>query len=141
MSYVLQLQFETNSVSSSFLSAFLDSIVACLLVIFVITSAVFVTRGFSQWCTCVTERFPSCEDASSFMKIKDMPEVETSGFYLTMQTVQFGVWTSLVAWVTLLVLAARKLFVYHERENIIVTMARERSRYSGRSYNSVESDE
>ena len=68
------------------------------------------------------------------MKIKDAADVDTSGFFLEMQTAQFGVWTCFVSWVMLLVLAARKLFVYHERENIIVSMARERSRYQGPPY-------
>lgn len=104
--------------------------------IFVLTSAIFVTRGLSQWCTSVTERFPSCE-AASVMKVKDMPNIRADGFFLEMQTAQFGIWTCLVSWVMLLVLAARKLFVYHERENIIVSMARERSRYAGPSYDSV----
>jgi hypothetical protein len=122
-------------VPSSFLSAFLDTIVASIMCIFVTTSAIFVTKGLSQWCSTVTERFPSCE-AASVMKIKDT-DIRVDGFFLEMQTAQFGIWTCLVTWVMLLVLAARKLFVYHERENIIVSMARERSRFSGPSYDSV----
>ena len=58
-------------------------------------------------------------------------DVSPIGFFIEMGSVQFGIWTSLVAWVLLLVLASRKLFVYHERENIIVSMARERQRYAG----------
>ena len=72
------------------------------------------------------------------MKIKNMPDVDASGFYLEMQTALFGVWTCFVSWVMLLVLAARKLFVYHERENIIVSMARERSRYPAPSYEGLD---
>ena len=41
---------------------------------------------------------------------------------------------SLVSWSLLVVLAGRKLFVYHERENIIVSMARERQRYTNSGY-------
>jgi hypothetical protein len=43
----------------------------------------------------------------------------------------------LVGWVLLLVLAARKLFVYHERENIIVSMARSRQQYTAPDYTPV----
>lgn len=71
------------------------------------------------------------------MDIKDAPDIKTDGFFLEMQTVQFGIWTCLVSWVMLLVLSARKVFVYHERENIIVSMARERSRYPGPSYDAI----
>ncbi|UYV80456.1 hypothetical protein LAZ67_19000220 [Cordylochernes scorpioides] len=44
---------------------------------------------------------------------------------------QFGIWGSFVTWVFLSVLACWKLAQYHERERIIVSMARERRRIIG----------
>lgn len=87
---------------SSFLSAFLDSIIAGIMVLFVVAAAIFVTRGFSQWCSSVTERFPSC-GVASVMKIKDEPDIDAAGFFLEMQTAQFGIWTCLISWTMLLV--------------------------------------
>jgi len=83
----------------------------------------------------MTERFPSCE-VSEAMQVKGMPDLDASGFFLEMGTVQFAIWTSLVFWVMIFVLSSRKVFVFHERENIIISMARERMRYAGPSYDS-----
>lgn len=106
------------------------------MVILVVISAIFVTRGFSTFCSAVTERFPHCEVASSELRIKG-EDIDASGFFLEMGTVQFGIWTSLVFWVTLFLLSARKVFVLHEKENIIIAMARERLRYDTPSYDAV----
>lgn len=51
---------------------------------------------------------------------------------------QFGIWTLFVTWVLLLVLAGRKLFIYHERENLIVSMSRDRRRYAAHGYNNLD---
>ena len=107
--------------------------------ILVITSAYFVTRGFSAWCSAITARFPQCE-VSEVMEVKGCPDIDLRGFFLEMGTVQFAIWTGLVFWVVLFVLAARKVFVFHERENIIISMARERMRYAGPSYDSYDYD-
>jgi hypothetical protein len=129
--------FLCKSTESSFLAAFLDTVVALFMSLLVITSAYFVTRGFSTWCSAITERFPQCE-TSEVMEIKGCPDINPRGFFLEMGTVQFAIWTALVFWVVLFVLAARKVFVFHERENIIISMARERMRYAGPSYDSYD---
>jgi hypothetical protein len=128
--------FLYKGLDSSFLSAFMDALLAMVNSLVIIVAAVFVSGGFSYWCSAVTERFASCETAS-VMKIGLDSGIIATGFFIEMGSVQFGIWTSLVSWVLLLVLAARKLFVYHERENIIVSMARERQRYAGTGYHDV----
>lgn len=125
--------FLCKNTDGSFLSAFLDTVISIIMIILVITSAYFVTRGFSTWCSAITERFPQCE-VSEVMQIRGCPDINPKGFFLEMGTVQFAIWTALVFWVMLFVLSARKVFVFHERENIIISMARERNRYAGPSY-------
>lgn len=90
-----------------------------------------MTKGFSIWCSAVTERFASCQVSEAAMTIYELPDIITSHFFIEMGTVQFGIWTSLVLNVFLLALASRKVFVFHERANIAVSMAKERLRYSG----------
>lgn len=134
MSYFLR-----KGVDSSFISAFWDTIVALLSVAFTILAAIFVTGGFSKWCRAVTQRFSSCEAGQGILSISNPDGViNTSSFYIQMGTVQFGIWTLFVTWVLLLVLAGRKLFIYHERENLIVSMSRDRRRYAAHGYNNLD---
>jgi len=127
---IRMIRLMNHGEDSSFLSAFIDTLVALILSLLVLTDAIIVTVGFSSWCTSVTQRFDSCETASSVMIIGKDSGINSSGFFIQLGSVQFGIWTALVCWVLLLVLAARKLFVYHERENMIISMARERQRIS-----------
>ncbi|RWS25533.1 transmembrane protein 179-like protein [Leptotrombidium deliense] len=106
----------------------MDVVVCVIFAVISLVNAILVSGGFASWCSAVTKRFPSCESAT-VMKIGKDSDIDPSGFFIQIGTVQFGIWTLLVSWVLLLVLAGRKLFIYHERENIIVSMARERQRY------------
>ncbi|RWS07455.1 transmembrane protein 179-like protein [Dinothrombium tinctorium] len=120
--------FISKGLDSSFLSAFGDVVLCVVFAISSLVNAILVSGGFSTWCSAVTQRFPSCETAT-VMKIGKDTHIDPSGFFIEIGAVQFGIWTLLVCWVLLLVLAGRKLFIYHERENIIISMARERQRY------------
>jgi len=119
---------------STFLSAFIDTVLSLIATILVLTDAVIVTKGFSIWCRSVAIRFDSCETAASVMVIGKDTNIDPKGFFLELGSVQFGIWSLMVCWVLSLVLASRKLFVYHERENMIVSMARERQRHLGSDY-------
>ncbi|CAG2159588.1 unnamed protein product [Oppiella nova] len=120
---------------STFLSAFVDTVLALMATLLVLTDAILVTKGFSVWCQSVAQ---SCETASSVMVIGKDSDIDPKGFFLELGSVQFGIWSLLVCWVLTLVLASRKLFVYHERENMIVSMARERHRHIGSDYTRLE---
>ncbi|XP_064490048.1 transmembrane protein 179-like [Ornithodoros turicata] len=110
---------------SSFLSAFIDCVVSIAVMLLVLTMSILVSDGFRTWCHAITQRFPACEDAS-VTQISKPDNVDTVGFYMHIGTAQFGAWSSWVCWVLQAVLCTRKLCVYHERENIIISMARER---------------
>ncbi|KAH7939485.1 hypothetical protein HPB52_013164 [Rhipicephalus sanguineus] len=110
---------------SSFLSAFLDSVVSVIVMLLVFTTSVLVSDGFRAWCRAITQRFPACEDAS-VTQISKPDHVDTVGFYMHVGTAQFGAWSSWVCWVLQAVLCTRKLCLYHERENLMISMARER---------------
>uniref|UniRef100_A0A023GGQ3 Putative conserved plasma membrane protein n=1 Tax=Amblyomma triste TaxID=251400 RepID=A0A023GGQ3_AMBTT len=112
-------------IDSSFLSAFLDSVVSVIVMLLVFTTSVLVSDGFRAWCRAITQRFPACEDAS-VTQISKPDHVDTVGFYMHVGTAQFGAWSSWVCWVLQAVLCTRKLCLYHERENLMISMARER---------------
>ncbi|KAH8031002.1 hypothetical protein HPB51_012470 [Rhipicephalus microplus] len=82
---------------SSFLSAFLDSVVSVVVMPLVFTTSVLVSG-----------RLPGVVPSHH-------PAIPS-----------FGAWSSLVCWVLQAVLCARKLCLYHERENLMISMARER---------------
>lgn len=77
----------TSLFHSTFLSAFVDTVLAAVMTLLIVPSAVFVTRGFSTWCSAVSERFPSCEIAT-IMKISGEPEINPTGFFIIMGTAQ-----------------------------------------------------
>ncbi|CAG2107379.1 unnamed protein product, partial [Medioppia subpectinata] len=123
-----------KGVDSTFLSAFMDTVLSILATILVVSDAVIVTKGFSVWCQSVEQ---SCETAASVMVIGVNSGIDPKGFFLELGSVQFGIWFLLVCWVFSLVLASRKLFIYHERENMIVSMTRERQRHIGNDYTHI----
>ncbi|XP_053205914.1 transmembrane protein 179-like [Panonychus citri] len=131
--------FLRKGVDSSFISAFWDTVIAFVFVGLTILDAIFVTSGFSRWCSSVSQRFSSCEAGQGILHItQDNQEINTTNFFIQMGTVQFGIWTLFVSWVLLLVLAGRKLSIYHERENLIISMSRDRQRYASQGYNNLD---
>nr|CAG4650412.1 EOG090X0BKO [Sida crystallina] len=112
---------------SSFLSAFVDAVGSTCLCFLSLTSALIITLGFGTWCGDITLRFPECSYAEA-ENIDQADEINTSGFFLQMGTAQFGAWASWSVWVCLAVCAVLKLCRYHQRENIRVSMAKERRR-------------
>ncbi|XP_054154283.1 transmembrane protein 179-like [Oppia nitens] len=128
-----------KGVDSTFLSAFVETISALTMTVIVLADAVIVTKGFSVWCQSLIQRFDSCETASGVMVIGKDTGIEPKGFFVQLGSVQFGIWTLLVCWVLAVVLATRKVMIYHEKENMIVSMTRERQRHIGSDYMPVRS--
>ncbi|XP_018495896.1 transmembrane protein 179 [Galendromus occidentalis] len=114
-----------QSRDSNFLGAFFDCVVSVALTSLLFISSVFVSDGFRTWCAAIEQRFPGCEEAS-VTEIDPGDGIDTVGFYVMMGAIQFAQWTCWVCWILQSVLSIRKLCIYHERENIIVSMARER---------------
>ncbi|XP_054712125.1 transmembrane protein 179-like [Uloborus diversus] len=112
---------------SSFLSAFIDCILTLALSINVFAVSILVTVGFKTWCESLYQRVTSCDDAS-VMEFINSDGITTIGFYIHIQTVQFGIWSSWVCCVLLTVLSTLKLCRYHEQEVIRVSMARQRQK-------------
>lgn len=74
---------------SSFISAFWDTVIAFLFVGLTILDAIFVTSGFSRWCSSVSQRFSSCEAGQGILHItQDNQEINTTNFFIQMGTVQ-----------------------------------------------------
>lgn len=116
--------FLYQGVDSSFLNAFVDAVVSCAIAATLFVSSVFVSDGFRSWCSTM-KRFPGCEEGS-VMEWDPADGIVSLGFYVMMGTAQFAHWAGWVGWVLQSVLCIRKLCIYHERENIIISMARER---------------
>lgn len=117
--------FLYNGTDSSFLSSFMDTVLCVLVTCTLFISAIFVSDGFRTWCSAIEQRFPGCEEAS-VTEIDPNDHIDTRGFYILMGSVQFSTWAGWVGWVLQCVLCVRKVCIYHERENIMLSMARER---------------
>ncbi|OQR79792.1 transmembrane protein-like [Tropilaelaps mercedesae] len=118
-------RFLYRGTDSSFLSAFVDAVVSVGVTLTLFLSSVLVSDGFRSWCSTIQQRFPGCEEAS-VMELDAEDGIVTVGFYVMMGTAQFAHWVGWVGWVLQSVLCIRKMCIYHERENIIISMARER---------------
>jgi len=92
-----------------------------------LAAAMVITLGFGTWCSDITQRFEECSYAED-ENIDQADGINTSGFYLLMGTAQFGAWASWACWTGAAVCAVLKLCRYHQRENIRVSMAKERRR-------------
>merc|ERR1719293_620285 len=89
-----------------------------------LTAALFITLGFSDWCSAMTKRFDYCADATE-NDIDRADGVNPEGFYMQMFTAQLGAWLSWATWCGLLVFALLKLCRYHQQENIRVSVSKE----------------
>nr|SVE74387.1 EOG090X0BKO [Daphnia barbata] len=119
--------FLYRGLDSSFLSAFVDAVGSAFLCFLSLASAMIITLGFGTWCSDITQRFEECSYAED-ENIDQVDNINTAGFYLLLGTAQFGAWASWACWVGLAVCAVLKLCRYHQRENIRVSMAKERRR-------------
>jgi len=110
---------------SSFLEAFIDTVISTVLCFVSVIAALIVTLGFDTWCRSITKRFEACEDAAD-NDIDQKDKIDTTGFYMHMGTVQFGVWASWACCVGTSVFAILKLCRYHQQENMRMSMAKAR---------------
>uniref|UniRef100_U5EVG9 Putative conserved plasma membrane protein n=1 Tax=Corethrella appendiculata TaxID=1370023 RepID=U5EVG9_9DIPT len=110
----------------TFLGLFFDVLFGILLCVMTLISAIMITLGFIEWCSDMTQRFPSCETADGQNITSEA--ISTSGFYIEMGTAQFGAWSSFAVWVGLSVFALLKLINNHEMRNVKVSMYIERQR-------------
>ncbi|XP_053698064.1 transmembrane protein 179 [Sabethes cyaneus] len=117
-----------RELESSFLALFFDVVFSVSLCIMTIISAIMITLGFIAWCGEMTERFPSCAIADGQNITNPELNVQTSGFYIELGTVQFGAWASFATWVGLSVFALLKLINNHQLRNMKVSMYIERQR-------------
>uniref|UniRef100_A0A6B2E9Q4 Transmembrane protein 179 n=1 Tax=Phlebotomus kandelakii TaxID=1109342 RepID=A0A6B2E9Q4_9DIPT len=113
---------------ASFLGLFLDVFFGFILSLLTIVSAMIITIGFMDWCSDITQRFPSCEMAVGQSIIKEDQKIDTSGFYVQMGTAQFGAWGAFATCVLITVAALLKLINNHEMTNMRVSMYLERQR-------------
>ncbi|CAG0881346.1 unnamed protein product [Darwinula stevensoni] len=110
---------------SSFLSAFLDVVLNVLLSALMFSVALTITMGFQTWCSYMILRFQACQYATLNPIITD---VDTSGFFMQVGTAQFGAWMAWACCVGLSVASILKLWTYHQRENMRLSMAKSRQR-------------
>lgn len=114
-----------RGIDSSFLSAFVDTLVGsfCMLLIFFVS--VMITVGLEAWCDTMTLRFSSCQEATMTDINKN---ITSSQFFVQMGMALFSAWAGWVIWVGVTVLAIVKVCKYYQEENVMVSMARERQR-------------
>jgi len=110
---------------STFLEAFVDTVISSFLCIIAVIACLIVTLGFDTWCRSITKRFEACEDATD-NDIDEKDKIDTTGFYMHMGTAQFGVWASWACCVGTSVFAILKLCRYHQQENMRLSMAKAR---------------
>ncbi|CAB3248615.1 unnamed protein product [Arctia plantaginis] len=119
--------FMYKGADSSFLSAFLEAVGSAIMCLLTVCTAIIMTLGFMSWCQIIVMRFTSCE-AGAGQSIDKDDQIQTSGFYIETGAAQFGAWAAFATWVGLAVFSTLKVCRYHQRENIQVSMFRERQR-------------
>ncbi|KAH9399518.1 hypothetical protein TYRP_017930 [Tyrophagus putrescentiae] len=114
----------------TFALAAIDFLLDCLMVLLVLIGSILITTGAYEWCKCVTQRFSSCDIAASVMVIGSTNStINATNFSIQLDTLQFGIWTLFVVAVLQLMLSTKRALLYHEQENLVVSMARERQRF------------
>ncbi|KAI2806266.1 hypothetical protein BLOT_005278 [Blomia tropicalis] len=117
----------------SFTHAAIDFLLDCLSAILVLASSIIISAGSYRWCDCVQQRFSSCDIAASVMQISNGVNatcmIDATNFSFQLETSQFGIWTLFVVSIVRLMFSTKKVFILHEQENLIVSMARERFRH------------
>nr|XP_027197260.1 transmembrane protein 179-like [Dermatophagoides pteronyssinus] len=129
----MKLRLLYKNEECTFFHAFLCFFFDCVVALFVLIDSIITTIGFYIWCHCVTQRFSSCNIASSVMEIGVNSTIVAKNFSYQLGIVQFGTWALLVCVCLQLMLSMRKVFLYHERLNLIAGMSSERRRHNHRS--------
>jgi len=125
--FKLRLLYQVRE--STFTHAAIDFLLDCIFVVLVLIASILISVGAYKWCGCVTQRFNTCDIAASVMVIGSNSTINARNFSIQLDTVLFGIWTLFVVSFLQLMLSTKKVFIYHEQENLIVSMARERMRY------------
>ncbi|XP_035670027.1 transmembrane protein 179-like [Branchiostoma floridae] len=122
--------FLYKGLDSSFLDAFVSFVVNFILTTMLFTSALILTMGLSAWCREVTQHIYMCEEAqySSWLNWKG---IDTSFFYIQLGMAQFGSWCGWVCWLIATMLTGLRVYNYHQREDILRSLRREKDRLVG----------
>jgi len=111
---------------ASFFAAFCEVLAEGFLSVLSLVSALIITFGFKRWCDEMSRRFERCSDATGH--ISNDEHVDSSDFFFHMSLCQAGMWLTFVGVFTGFAFSTLKLCRYHARENVRVSMARERRR-------------
>ncbi|KAL4238558.1 hypothetical protein ACF0H5_003265 [Mactra antiquata] len=116
---------------SSWLEAFITTIVTVAMTIMMFASAANVSVGFKHWCDVVTStdsNIASCELADFIDFYEDIGNIDASGFYTEMKLAEFGSWTSFLCWLFLSTTSVIKLIKFQQHESFMTSVNRERER-------------
>lgn len=71
-----------------------------------------------------------CDIAASVMVIgSSNSTINATNFAIQLDTMQFGIWTLFTVAVLQFMFSTKRALLYHEQENLVVSMARERQRF------------
>jgi len=128
--FIRSINLLSNRKTESIISLFWSAVIAFGAFLFTLIVSILVTVGFNKWCTTLTQNFESCEDAAdSNVMIISGTDIKSDRFFLEMGAVDFGLWVSLISWFSVFIWLSLAFYEHHQKENIIISMARERRRY------------
>lgn len=128
---VMQSAYLIKDMDSSWLEAFLTTIVCVVMTIMMFSATLTLTVGFDKWCSLVTapeSEISSCELADFIKFTEFLGNIDATNFFTEMKMAEFGCWASLVCWVFVTIVSVYKLYRYQQHESFRSSVNRERER-------------
>ncbi|XP_060577118.1 transmembrane protein 179-like [Ruditapes philippinarum] len=128
---ILYFLYLARDSDSSWLEAFITTIVAIVVTLMLFASAVTVSVGLKTWCDFLTgssSQIVSCDLAEFIPFTRELAGINSSNFYSEMKMVEFGSWTSFLCWLFLAITSVVKIIKFQQHETFMSSMNRERQR-------------
>ncbi|XP_071963128.1 transmembrane protein 179-like [Antedon mediterranea] len=121
-----------NDTDSSFIGVFLTTLSTLMFAFLVMICCLIVTIGFMSWCNSVTsDNFVRSCEMVGYANIWKHAHIDASKFSIQFGITLFGLWFSLFVWFVEMAFSSAKLFQYHQQEDIMRSLMRERQRLLG----------
>ncbi|XP_033110535.1 transmembrane protein 179-like [Anneissia japonica] len=122
-----------NDTDSSFIGVFMTTLSTLLFSFMMLICCLVVTIGFMAWCRSVTTHsfVSSCEMVGYSNIWSHVDNIDATKFSIQFGITQFGLWFSLIVWFVEMIFVSVKLFRYHQQEDIMRSLMRERQRLLG----------
>lgn len=128
---ILYFIYLAKQTDSSWLEAFITTIVTGIITLMLFVSSLTVSVGFKKWCDVITgpaSQIASCELADYIQFSKEIVDIDPSSFYTEMKMTEVGSWISFLCWGFLAVTSVIKIIKFQRHETFMASMNRERQR-------------